>query len=107
MQLGRTFGDGSSGDTHTFLDRMRVRTFLPGTFVKTAEFAVGDADIRVVEMPIDVVIGRQSVLLASNKIGQFTDRVEVIRRVKRKPIVKRQTLAVLDFVGDVAKLGVK
>ena len=47
-------------DLDPFLDRVRVGTFLPGTLVKAAEFAVSDADVRVVEMAVDVVVRRQS-----------------------------------------------
>src|SRR5436190_6449798 len=73
MQLGRTFCNRGAGDLDRVRDRMRVRTVLPRTFVKTAKFAVGDADIRVVKMPVDVVIGRQPVLFAANEIGKFAE----------------------------------
>ena len=66
MQFGRTFGNRLARDVDAFLDGMRVGTFLPRTFVKAAKFAVCDADIRVIKMPVDVVIRRQAVLAATN-----------------------------------------
>ena len=97
VQLGRTFGDGVAGDLDAFFDRMRVRTFLPGTLVKAAKFAVGDADVRVVEVAVDVVIRRQPVLAAANRVGQLAESVEVGRVVKRDAFVKGQPFAVLYF----------
>ena len=73
VQLGRTFGDGVAGDLDAFVHGMRVRTFLPGTLVESAELTVGDADVRVVEMPVDVVIRRQAVLAAADGVGQLAE----------------------------------
>ena len=67
MQLGRTFIHRIASDLDAFLDRVRVGTLLPRPFVKAAELAVGDADVRVVEVAVDVVIGRQPVLPAADR----------------------------------------
>ena len=74
---------------------------LSRTSIKAAEFAVGDADVRVVEMAIDVVIGRQAVLAAADSVCQFAESVEVGGVEKSDTFVKRQTLAVLDLKCDV------
>ena len=89
VQLGRTFGNGVAGDLDAFLDGMRVRTFLPRTFVKAAKFAVGDADVRVVEMAVDVVIRRQAVLSAADRVGQLAERVQVGRSCKETCLRQR------------------
>ena len=51
--------------------RVRVGVCLPGTAVKAAEFTVGDADICMIKMAVDVVIRRQTVLLPANGIGEL------------------------------------
>src|ERR1043166_272499 len=107
VQLRRAFGDGFAGDLNSLFDRMRVGTLLSSTLVKAAKFAVGDADIRMVEVAVDIVIRRQPVLFSPDVIGQFTERVKVACRVKRHTIVERQTFAAYDLVGDVSQIHVK
>ena len=68
MQLGRTFGNRGAGDVDALLDRMRVGTFLTCTLVKAAKFAVGDADVRVVKVAVDVVISSQTMLASANGV---------------------------------------
>ena len=107
MQLGRTVGDGGAGDLDAFLDRMCVRTFLPSTLVKAAEFAVGDADVRVVEVAVDVLIRRQPVFFAADMVGQFAESVEVRCLVQRHAFGKRQPLSILDLFRYVLQLGIE
>ena len=82
-------------------DRVRISILGTCTAIKPAKFAVRDADIRMVKMPVDVVIGCPAVLLAPDMVGEFPDGIEVVGRIKRHPLVKRQPLAILDLVGDV------
>jgi hypothetical protein len=79
---------------------MRVCAFLSGAFVKTAEFAVGDADIRVIKMPVDVKISRPPVLFPPRKIGEFAERVQIVGFIKRNAFVKSKALARFNLSGD-------
>jgi hypothetical protein len=71
---------------------MRVCAFLSGAFIKSAEFTIGDADVRVIEMPVDVKISRPPVLFPPHRIGEFAERVQIVRAKKRNAFVKGQTL---------------
>src|SRR6187549_4003068 len=101
MQFRGTFANRSTCDLDGVCDRVRVRTFLARTFVKSAKLTIGDTNVCVVEMAIDVVIGGQAVTFTSNRVGQLTQSVKVGRVIKRHSLVKRKTLAVLDLKGDV------
>ncbi len=103
VQFGRSFGDGGACDLDAFFDRMCICAFLTCTFIKPAKLAIRNADVRVVKMPVDVVIRRQAVLAAANCVGQLAESVQVARLVKRNAFVERQTLAILDLEGDLAK----
>src|SRR5436190_23342703 len=107
MQLGRTFCNRRTCDVDPLLDRMRVRTFLAGTFVKAAKFAVGDADISVIEMAVYVVIGRQAVLTPAEGVGQLAERVEIGGVVKSYAIFKSKAIAILDLEGDLREIVIK
>src|SRR5688500_7966556 len=71
VKLGRTFGDGGTGDLDAFLDRVGVCIFLPRSSIKSAKLAVRYADVRVVEVPVYVVIRRQAVFPAAHGVGQL------------------------------------
>ena len=107
MQLGSSFGDRLTCDLDTFFDRVRVRTFLPRTFVKPTELAIRDADVRVIEVAIDVVISRQSMLLAAYMVGEFADCVEIGGVIKSQAFVKREALAIFYFERDFAEVWIE
>ena len=107
MQLGRAFRDRLPGDLDAFRDRMRVGVFLPGAPVKTAEFAVRHANVRVIEMPVDVVISHAPVFAAAHEIRQFPERVEILRVVQIDAFFKGQTVARLDLFGDPVQVRIK
>ncbi len=77
------------------------------TAIKAAEFAVGDTDIRVIKVPVDVVIRRQPVLAAADGVGQLAKSIEVGGVVERKAIVKAEPFAVFDLKGDVDQIPIK
>ena len=85
---------------------MCVRTLLPGAFVEAAEFAIGDTDVGVVEMPIDVVIGRQAVLSPPDRVSQLPDGVKVGGAIKRDAFVKCEAFAKFYLFGDKVELRV-
>src|SRR4029079_13562373 len=93
VQLGRTFVNGLTCDLNAFLDRVRVCSFLPGTLVKSAEFTVGNADVRVIKMPVDVVVSRLAVLPATDMIGKLAECVEVCGIVESYTFVKGKAFA--------------
>ena len=107
MQLGSTLGDGVACDLDAFFDRMRVRVLLPCTSIEPTELAIGHADVRVIEVSIDVVIRRYPVLTSANCIGQLAESIEVMGVVESEAVVKREPFTVLDLKGDVAQFFVK
>src|SRR5207302_11456106 len=107
VQLSRTLIDRIPGDFNTLFNRMSICTLLAGAFVKPAKLAIGNADIRVVKMAVDVVIRRQPMLFPTNKIRQLAKRIQIIGLIERHPLVKRQTLAILDLVGDISQMWIK
>ncbi len=58
-------------------------------------------------MAIDVVISRQAVLSAADRVGELSERVEVCGLVKRESFVEGQPFAVLNFEGNVAKIWIE
>ena len=97
MQLGRAFVHGVACDIQSLLEPNACKRLLPRSAIKPAELAVRDADIRVIEMPVDVVIRRQAVFLASDRVGEFAERVQIGRVIKSDAFIKRKTLAVFDL----------
>src|SRR5207247_305380 len=81
--------------------RMSVSILGPSTPIKTAKLTVGDADIRVVEMSVDVVIGRQPVLFATDVVGKLADRIEIGRAVQSDALVKGKPLTGVDSVRNI------
>ena len=78
-------------------NRMRVSVFLPRTAIKPAKFAVRDADIRVIKMPVDVVISRPPVLPSPDRIRQFPQRIQIVGVIKCNAFIKGQTLTSSTF----------
>ena len=100
MQFGRAFRHGIAGNLDSLVNRMRICAFLSGAFVKPTEFTIGDADVRVIEMPVDVVISRPPVFFAPDGIGEFAERIEVVGFIKCNAFVKGQPLICFNLCGD-------
>ena len=68
------------------------------------EYAAVNANVRWVEMRVDVVIGEVAVFALANEIGEFADFWQRhIGTLKYQPIFERKPLAGFDFVADQFK----
>ena len=100
MKLGRSFRDGLPRDLDPFRDRMRLSAFLPRPLVKPAKLAVGNADVRVVEMPVDVEVSRLAMLFATDEVGEHANGVEVVCSIKRHAFLEGQAAAGFYLFGN-------
>src|SRR5947207_11218378 len=106
MQLSRAFVERLAGDLQRIIDVVRVSVRLARSAIEAAELAVDVANIRRIEMPIDVEVSGAAVLLSTNCVGEFAQRVEVFGMEKSEAVIERQTLARLHLRADVVKLDV-
>ena len=68
---------------------------------KRAEDAAIDADVRRIQMRVDVVIGGVAVLPLADQVGQLADFVQRhLGLVEQQAVVERQPLAGLDLAAD-------
>src|SRR5262245_16268594 len=58
------------------------------------------AEVRVIDVPVDVVIGHVAVQTLTSHIRQPPDLVNIARAIERNAIFVRQALARLDFLRD-------
>ncbi len=100
MELGRTFFDCVSRNFYGVFDRVCVSVFVAAASVKTAELTIGDTDICVVKMAVDVVIRIFAVPLAPHMIGEFAKRVQIIGLIKRHPFIKCEAFVGKNLFGD-------
>src|SRR5712691_1107282 len=100
MQFGRSFRDCLARDAQGIIDVMRVSVRLARGAVEPAKLAVNVADVRRIEMPVDVEISRAAMLLPADGVGEFAQGVEIVRREKRYAVFKRQARAAFYFGAD-------
>src|SRR5437016_7063129 len=106
VQLSRAFTYRLSGDLQRIVDVVRVSVRLARRAIEAAELAVDVANIRRIEMPIDVEVSGAAVLLSTHYIGQLAERVQVVGMEKGEAVIERQTLAGFYLGADVVKLDV-
>ncbi len=68
---------------------------------ESAEDAAVDADVRRIQMRIDVVIREVAVLALADDVGQFAQGVQVdFGPIQEQPVVERQPLAGQHFIAN-------
>ena len=73
---------------------------------KRAKHAAIDADVRGVQMRVDVVVGAIAVLALADQVGQLAHVVQRhVGPVQKQPVVERQPLAGLDLFADRSSVG--
>ena len=70
---------------------------------EAAELAVDIADVCRVEVTVDVEICRASVPRATDGVGEFAQRVEIICVKESDAVVERETFAGSDLGADVVQ----
>ncbi len=67
-----------------------------------AKLAVDDANVRVIDVPIDVVVREVSVQAFAHLIGQTAQRDDVVGMKEVDAFLKGKALTVVDLVRDCA-----
>src|SRR5437870_1260899 len=68
---------------------------------ESAEFAVDVANIRGIEVAIDVEVSRAPMPAATNCVGKFAEPVEIIGGIKSQAVFERKPLAGFDSAGNL------
>jgi hypothetical protein len=71
-----------------------------------AEFAPDDANVRGVQVPVDVVVGVVAVAAFTVQVGEQSDRQEVGALEQRQAVLRAQSFAGIHFPGDVRQVDV-
>src|SRR6267142_2397078 len=100
VELGDSFRVAGCGCLPSFFQCHGVGAGLIFLTAKCAEATGGHADIRGIDMPIDVEIADVAVLLFANMVCEPADGQEVARAKQGKTVVKVQTLASHNFGSD-------
>ena len=66
-----------------------------------AKLAIDNTHVGVVNVPIDVVVGKVPVQALTRVVGQTAKRHNVVPSKKFSAFLKRQTLPVMDLLRDV------
>src|SRR5579864_5794429 len=100
MKFGRAFRDALPRALPDFFERVAVRAL--GIFVapESAQAAMRAADIRGIDVPVDVVVAEVAVALLANMIREPTNGKQIARFVERQAILSRKALASEHFLGD-------
>src|SRR5580692_1364495 len=83
-----------------FFERERVRSWRVGIATEGAEFAVRHADVRRIDVPIDVEIGDVAVALLADVVRQPAHRKKIRRTIEGDAVVHIQAFAREDFCRD-------
>ena len=105
VEFGDGFGVSRGCGFESLVERHGVgagRVFLAP---EGAEAAGGDADIRGIDMAIDVEIGFVAMHALTNGIGQPADGEDISGTVKSKGIVDVEASALRDLFGDWVETG--
>src|SRR5579875_2247962 len=100
MKLRGALGDALRGAAPDFVQRISVRAlhvFIPA---KGAEFAMCAADVRRIDVPVDVEIADIAVELFADVIRQPADGQQIVRGVERQAVFGGQAFASKNFLRD-------
>ena len=101
VHLGAAVFDGFGPAGDYLLVAHCVTLWVAQVGAKRTEDAAVDADVRRVEMCVDVVVREVAVLALADKIGELADfRQRRCGRLQHEAIFEREPLAGFDFVPD-------
>ena len=100
VKLGRTFPYTLFGTLIDFFESVSVCARGIRVAPKRAKFAMRDADIRGIDVAVDVEIGDVAVLFFADVVGEPADREQVRRTIQFDAILKRQPFARENLVRD-------
>src|SRR6185503_9603999 len=86
VQLRCAFLDCFAGNPKRLVNVVCISICLTRSTVETAKLTVGIADIRRIEMTVDVEISYFAVLVAAYFVCQFSESWKIIGRIELKPV---------------------
>src|SRR6185437_3496260 len=100
MKFRRAFCDALPRALPNFFERVAVRSI--GIFVapECAQAAVSAADVRRIDVPVDVVVAEVAVALLANMIREPSNGQQIARFIERQAILSRKPLASEHFLRD-------
>jgi len=101
VHLGRAGVAGVVRLLDDVVEAVLVCAVLPGLAVELAELAREDADVAVVQVPVDVVIGPVAVKARAGLVGQVAEGVQVAGAKESEAVFGGQALLVVDLLLDV------
>jgi len=103
MKLGCAFGDAFSRARVHFIQRKSVGPRRIGRAAEGAKFAMRDAHVRGIDVPVDVVVGDVAVLFFAHEIRQPADAKQVVRFVQQQAVSRVQAFTRQDLPGHRIK----
>ncbi len=89
MQFSRAFGHRLSRDAQGIVDVVRIGVGLARRAKETAKLAINVANVRRIEMTIDVEVSRAPVFRSPDSVGKFAQRVEILGAEEGNAVVER------------------
>ena len=100
VEFRGAFGNAFRGARENFVERKSVSTRRIGRTPESAQLAVRHADIRRIDVPVDVEVADIAVALLAHVIREPADRQQVVRLEEREAVIGREALARQDFLSD-------
>ena len=100
VELGHRLGVSGGGGVPNFLQRHGVSAGRILLAAKRAQAARRHANVRVIDVPVDVEVGDVAVHPLAHVVRQPADRQNVARTVQRQRVVFRQPLLRHHLLGD-------
>src|SRR5215813_15521583 len=98
MQLPSTFVIRLTGYINAFFDAPFIGFGMADSAIEPAKGAIGYANVGIVQVPVDIIVGKVSVQPFSDKIGKATNRNQIIGPKEHAPIFKRNPLSSGDLL---------
>ena len=103
MQLSRAFRHGLSRDAERVVDVVRIGVGLSRRAKEATELTINIADVRWIEMTIDVEVSRAPVLRSPDGVGKFAQRVEIVGGEQSNAVFQGKAFAIIYFRANLVK----
>ena len=100
MELGQRIRILLLGKIKYLLELHRISALLTRLArVRTlAKLTIDDTDVRIIDVPIDIVITEVSVQALAHVVGQPAEHDNVVRAIKLGALLEGEAFAAIDFV---------
>ena len=100
VEFRGAFADTLLGALINLFERKSIRTGSTGIAAERAQFAMRDADVRRIDVPVDVEIGDVAVALLANVVGQPANGQQIGRAVQQDAVVNAKAFTGEHFARD-------